>query len=220
MSTDKLLNAITEYLERGRILTDSQANGGNRKQAQDELQAAAQVLESELQAYADERSRPGMVKSILVGVDDSKPARWAVDEAVRLAERLEAKVSLVHVTDVAPALALQVAFADAMSRPTLLQDGRNLLRELADRIPPEWLGDQIVVEGNAAKQIVSTAQEIGADLLVIGTHGRNLIGRFLLGSVADAVVRHSTCPVLTVGHARDGAAPEPYSLEPSAAVNG
>ena len=54
-----------------------------------------------------------------------------------------------------------------------------------------------------------------ADLIVIGTHGRGLIGRFLLGSTAEAVVRHATCPVLTVSHPRQAtnAAPCPASVQ-------
>jgi len=62
-------------------------------------------------------------------------------------------------------------------------------------------------------EIVLAAQEAHADLLVIGTHGRGPLGRFLLGSVAESVVRHARCPVLTVGHTRKGVAPELYSVQ-------
>ena len=53
-------------------------------------------------------------------------------------------------------------------------------------------------EGDAAKRILEVAQEIQAGLIVMGTHGRTGLGRLLLGSVAEHVLRKATCPVLTV----------------------
>jgi nucleotide-binding universal stress UspA family protein len=53
-------------------------------------------------------------------------------------------------------------------------------------------------EGDAATQILRVAQETGCDLIVLGTHGRTGLGRLLMGSVAEQVLRMATCPVLTV----------------------
>ncbi len=53
-------------------------------------------------------------------------------------------------------------------------------------------------EGNAARKILEVAQEIQADLVIMGTHGRSGLGRLLLGSVAERVLREATCPVVTV----------------------
>lgn len=220
MSIDKLLKAMIEYVGRDRALIDLCADEPNRKRLRAELDAAARVLESELQAYSQERSRPGAVKSILVAVDDSEPAQWAMDEAVMLAEGLDARVSLVHVVDVSQVLAPEVAFEDAIRWPALAEVGREVLRGFSGRVPTQRLGEQIVRDGKADKEIIATAQQIGADLLVIGTHGRGLLGRFLLGSVAEAVVRHATCPVLMVGHPRQGAAPATYVVNASAAPVG
>jgi len=218
MSTGKLLKAIDQYLECERASTGPNASDPPRQRQRSDLEAARRTLEAELQAYAEERSRPGMVKSILVAVDDSEPAQWAVDEAVRLAEVLDARVSLVHIIDVAPVLAPEYALDEALKHPALIQAAKELLRGLAERVQSEVLGEQIVREGNAAKQIITAASESRAGLLVIGTHGRGLLGRFLLGSVAEAVVRHSTCPVLTVGHPRQGVAPEPYAIDGGALI--
>jgi nucleotide-binding universal stress UspA family protein len=55
-----------------------------------------------------------------------------------------------------------------------------------------------MVEGLPATEIVQRAREIGADLIVIGTHGRRGIAHVVLGSVAERVVQHAPCPVLTV----------------------
>jgi nucleotide-binding universal stress UspA family protein len=53
-------------------------------------------------------------------------------------------------------------------------------------------------DGNAAKRILEVAQEIQAGLIVMGTHGRSGVGRLLMGSVAEQIVRQASCPVLTV----------------------
>lgn len=159
------------------------------------------------------RTRQASVKSILVAVDDSEPARWALDQAVRLAESLEARVSLVHVVEVPLAFAPDFAFEEALRRPALVQASKEMVKRLAGHVPAELLGKQIVRAGSVDKQIIAAAQQIPADLLVIGTHSRGLLGRFLLGRVAESVVRHATCPVLTVGHPPEGRAPGPRAIE-------
>jgi nucleotide-binding universal stress UspA family protein len=55
-----------------------------------------------------------------------------------------------------------------------------------------------LVEGDAADEILRVARETNADLIVLGTHGRKGLGRLLLGSVAEQVVRKAACPVVTV----------------------
>ena len=55
---------------------------------------------------------------------------------------------------------------------------------------------------SAYDEIVTAAHELGADLIIIATHGRSGLSRALLGSTAERVVRHATCPVLTLRRAR------------------
>ena len=75
---------------------------------------------------------------------------------------------------------------------------------------PELTGAGWTVEGEPRDTIHSVAHDVGADLIVLGTHGRRGLSRAILGSVAEWVVRTSTCPVLTVHaaphapHARNG----------------
>ena len=56
--------------------------------------------------------------------------------------------------------------------------------------------------GESAVEVLRTADETGCDLIVLGTHGRSGLGRLLMGSVAEQVLRHSTCPVLMVKRPR------------------
>jgi nucleotide-binding universal stress UspA family protein len=64
----------------------------------------------------------------------------------------------------------------------------------ADRSLEVW---RVLQEGSPTEVILRTAEEVHADLIVMGTHGRTGLGRLLLGSVAEAVLRQAPCPVLT-----------------------
>ena len=74
-----------------------------------------------------------------------------------------------------------------------------------------------LVEGFAPEQILKVADEVKADLIVIGSHGRTGLGRLLMGSVAEEVLRHATCPVLTVRTHAPAAAQPKTKPKPEAA---
>jgi len=76
------------------------------------------------------------------------------------------------------------------------QRGEDTLKELAKSFDLEI--ETIFIEGNAGEEIVRFADELNADLIVLGTHGYTGWKRFALGSVAEFVVRHSPCAVLTI----------------------
>ncbi|HEY8747089.1 MAG TPA: universal stress protein [Tepidisphaeraceae bacterium] len=156
---------------------------------------------------------PAPIRTILAAIDDTQPAGWGLDEAVRLAVQLNARLSLLHVVDVAPIMAPEFVFNEEIREQSLVAEAWDLLHGLADQIPEGFRGQLLVREGHADKEIILAAQELDADLLVLGTHGRNLIGRFLLGSIAEAVVRHASCPVVTVAHPIKGAPRPPMSTE-------
>src|SRR5262249_13048463 len=85
--------------------------------------------------------------------------------------------------------------------PPLPEDPRGKLEELlrlAQASAPGLQADYRVEKGDAAPRIVSAAQETRCDLIVMGTHGRTGLGRALMGSVAEHVVRTAPCPVVTV----------------------
>lgn len=151
--------------------------------------------------------QPSQARSILVAVDDSEQSTWALEEAVTWARLNNAHVHLLHVIDVAPVLTPEFAFDDSLRRPALIDAGRELLNRLSQKVPADLLGKKLLRDGSAEREIVEAAREQQVELIVLGTHGRGLLGRFLLGSVAEAVVRHALCPVLTVSHPRHQVVP-------------
>jgi nucleotide-binding universal stress UspA family protein len=78
------------------------------------------------------------------------------------------------------------------------------LDKLRDQVPEGFTGtwEAKVIPGKAADVIVQTAQAQRVDLIVMGTHGRTGLSHTLLGSVAEAVLRHAPCPVLMVQYER------------------
>ena len=139
-------------------------------------------------------------KNILVPTDLSEGAEEALDYACELARTLGAKVHLLNVIGI-PALGvpeLGVAIT-ATVIDTLVADNQNALEKLvASKQGAAEFGQVLLKTGDAKTLIDQTAAEIGADLIVMGTHGRRGVRRALLGSIAEVVVRTAPCPVLTV----------------------
>jgi nucleotide-binding universal stress UspA family protein len=141
---------------------------------------------------------------ILVPTDFSAAAEEALDYACTLAMKLGATVHLASVVGL-PAFGvpeLAVAMTDSLMRE-MTEDSLRGLHKLAEaRHTCGVIGDVIVRTGDARDVVPRLAVELGADLIVMGTHGRRGISRALLGSVTEYVVRTSTVPVLTVRGAR------------------
>ena len=150
---------------------------------------------------------------ILVPTDLSDPANHALRYALEEATLHRAAVTLLHVlsshddTDVyyvtgSPQSTSQGSFDPAPPQPTVVrsdpnEEARTRLQDLLRGVfHGPW--DVEVGIGHPADTIVRVAQERGADLIVMGTHGRTGLQHALLGSVAEKVVRLAPCPVLTV----------------------
>jgi universal stress protein A len=139
-------------------------------------------------------------KEICCAVDFGDPSRAAMEEAVDLAARFEADVTLVHVvlppTQAASDVLVSsrgIAEARAEEEVEALAQWHAAAERRAGR-PVRWR----VLTGDPAAEIVRYAREQHCDLLVVGTHGRTGVRRLVLGSVAERVVRESPCAVLVV----------------------
>jgi glycine betaine transporter len=137
-------------------------------------------------------------KKILVATDFSAGSDEALAHAIDLAKQTGASLDLVHILEPevegfpfgAP------YYGDFGDQLTFID------RELAARADKVasaglWCHTRMI-EGRAFEAIVDRARVLGADLIVVGTHGRTGLSHVLMGSVAERVVQHSTCPVLTI----------------------
>jgi nucleotide-binding universal stress UspA family protein len=141
------------------------------------------------------------IERILCAVDFSECSRRGIDYAVAMARWYNARVTALHVV---PPLLLTPYF-ETPSYPVALQrkpeDFEQTRRDLAQFAEQEGGGScvtPLVVEGSTVNEIVRYAKTSETDLVVIGTHGRSGFQRFVVGSVAESVLRHASCPVLTV----------------------
>lgn len=135
-------------------------------------------------------------QTILVPTDFSDGAAQALDYAIELAGKLGANVHVVNALGVpATGLAdLDVALS-AVTGEEALAKSQAALDALAAARPGL---STMLRSGDAPDVIIQAAQEIGAGMIVMGTHGRRGLKRALMGSVAESVVRSAPCPVLTV----------------------
>jgi len=144
---------------------------------------------------------PNRIRTILVPHDFSPQSDAAFARAEQLAELANASVHLLHVLHApmlhapTPAGPLQLALPDAVLEGARLEAGE-LLREIARHSERE-VSVQLA-EGPPTDVICEVAEEVSADLIVMGTHGREGLAHFLLGSVAERTLRRASCPVLTV----------------------
>jgi nucleotide-binding universal stress UspA family protein len=143
-----------------------------------------------------------MYQRIMVAVDGSNTSERGLNEAIKLAKDQNAKLAIVHVTDL-----VIVDWAGEFSGDyveALRELGRNTIehaRKIVHEagIEAEVQAPEIVTTGfHVADTIAEVARTWNADLLVVGTHGRRGMSRVLLGSVAEGTVRVAPCPLLLV----------------------
>ena len=143
-------------------------------------------------------------KRILVPVDGSPTSNAGLREAIRLARGEGAALRLVHVADQHYVAMMGVDSAAAIEDliAGVTQAGRRILRNAERLVRKAGLEPSTVLletlTGPAADLIVRQAKKWGADLIVIGTHGRRGARRLLMGSDAEQIVRTSPVPVLLV----------------------
>lgn len=144
-----------------------------------------------------------VLKKILVAMDFSEPSQVALDYGRDLARSYGGALYVLHVSDdvrwrysldMSPVLLTSVQddleiTARARLEALLTDDDRQLQVHAEVRTSPA-----------VAETIVDYAKEEAIDLIVMGTHGRGVMSRLLMGSVAERVVRTAPCPVLTVHH--------------------
>ncbi len=140
-------------------------------------------------------------KRICCAVDFSEASRPALESAAELGKRLGAALTILHVVkaDSMPSGPMSVPLPEAIST-TIQREFEPRMSALRDEFANR-LGAAVkseVLVGDPAQLILWFARDEGFDLLVMGTHGRTGLGHLVMGSVAEQVLRGSTCPVMVV----------------------
>ncbi len=148
-----------------------------------------------------------MYERVLVPVDGSSTSNQGLDEAIKLARLTGAKIKLLHVVDLWAFAA--TPYAGMAMTPDLVAQikgsGQAVLDAAKSRVEAAGGGVQTQLFDNVAGRVcdivVDEAKRWKADLIVIGTHGRRGVGRLVMGSDAEQIVRAAPVPVLLVrGH--------------------
>jgi nucleotide-binding universal stress UspA family protein len=139
-------------------------------------------------------------KIILVPTDFSAAAETALEQAIALASKLDAKVFLLHSYEL-PMIGfpdgMLVASAEIATR--IISDAEKALAaSIAKHKESKVAIVSLLKQADAREAILAAVEDLSVDLVVMGTHGRKGVARALIGSVAEAVVRVSPVPVLTV----------------------
>lgn len=137
-----------------------------------------------------------MIRNVLVPLDRSPLAEQALAPAIAIARRAQAQLHILHVRTLSPPLAFQHVdwWADA-----LLQEEADYLENVGKRVQEAGVAPVIETrEGRIADVIRRHAANAGVDLIVMTTHGHTGLSRMWLGSVADAIVRQDSIPVLMI----------------------
>ncbi|HUL63514.1 MAG TPA: universal stress protein [Burkholderiaceae bacterium] len=144
-----------------------------------------------------------MYEKILVPLDGSPTSELGLAEAIKLARLTGARLALLHVVDTAAVAIVPEAAAGAASVFDVMRaSGEQILAKA--RLDTERAGVAVetalleTVAGRVSDLVVEEASKRRADLIVMGTHGRRGVGRMLLGSDAELVVRNARVPVLLV----------------------
>ena len=142
------------------------------------------------------------IKKIVVATDFSEQAESAVNHSMAIARHTGAELVLMHALSMPePDYAMPypvstpAVYVDQVD--AIIREARSKLDEKRERLIGQGVEvSHVFVNEMADRGIVKVAKEMDADLIVVGSHGRTGIARFLLGSIAERVVRHAHCDVL------------------------
>ncbi len=150
------------------------------------------------------------IKNVLCPIDGSPSSKIALEYGLFVAKHFGGRAHVLHVwhvsTHIRPDLSvwLETQGQQPVSKVVEAEARAETQRFLA--AIPEAAGVEVhVLEGEPWRVITEKAEQDGFDIIVMGTHGRSGFAHLALGSVAERVVRHAPCPVLTVPHGKPAA---------------
>lgn len=140
-----------------------------------------------------------LYKKILIATDGSEYTKNAVDYGIDLAKNTGAEIVVIYVVDTAAFASIPMDAAWESMYELLKQEGEMALKYVAEKAGTEGLEVQgNLIEGHPADEIIKYSEKNSISLIVLGTLGKSGLDRFLLGSVAEKIVRNSKIPVLVI----------------------
>jgi len=139
----------------------------------------------------------GIYQKIVIATDGSEKNLSAIIEGMMIARISGAKLEVIYVIDTKPLTTGVIEESYAGMYDSFREEGEQALeqvKELAGDLDMETF----ILTGRPATEIIRFVKEHGADLLVLGTQGKTGLGKLILGSVAESVVRTAPCSVLVV----------------------
>jgi len=161
------------------------------------------------------------MQKLLAAVDFSEITDVLLDQAARLAKALNAKLWVLHVaSDETQAITYETIQYSSYSPefvglPGDVQLARDLsaeeikrehahLHAISSKLRSDGIDAQaILIKGDAAKLIIEKANDLGVDMIILGSHGHGLLHKALLGSVSESIIRHSRGNIMIVPTSRD-----------------
>ena len=150
------------------------------------------------------------MKTILIALDNNVGAQKVAASGYELSEALHAHTILMHVTsdstyysslNYSPIMGFDVYSNSDVEQTNAVEELKRTAQDYLDNAKLS-LGDEtietILKEGDYAENILQTAKEVNADIIVVGTHSRKGLDKVLLGSIAEKVLRNSTIPLFII----------------------
>jgi nucleotide-binding universal stress UspA family protein len=142
------------------------------------------------------------MKRLLVAYDSTDQANAALDVAISLARSEDATVVACYAIDISAEIGRIAAafhYTPVSARKMLREDADAILQEAVSRAAAAGFKIETkLIDASIVAGITAYANRIGAEMIIIGSHGRSGLPRFLLGSVAEGVMRRASVPVLVV----------------------
>ncbi len=146
------------------------------------------------------------MKNILAAIDFSPVSEAVVAFAAKLAKISKGHLYLVHIASPEPDF-VGYDVGPETERKAVAERFRNEhrdLQELADKVRERGVETTaLLVQGPTVEKILAEAERLGSAHIVVGTHGRGAVGRLLLGSVSEGLVRHAAAPITVIPAPRE-----------------
>ena len=142
------------------------------------------------------------LKRILCPIDFSEHSIRALTNAIELSTKFEAELHLVNVVapfPILPATPHPIGFNIQNYEDELVENSMQTLKNIAkEHVPAKITISLDILKGDASTKIIEYAENTIINLITLSTHGTGALKHFLFGSVAEKIIRHSKCPVLTI----------------------